>query len=108
MRRVDREPNRALDEERVSPGGCMLTGAQRKIFREAILAAFDHNALEQVLSEGSQSRDLKDLVSPTASFDSMTTQLITRSIDEGWTLDLLETLLIARTDNAAFVTSAPN
>ena len=61
-----------------------LTGAERKALRKAVLAAFDYEGLKQALAEAPNSRDLGDLVSPEASFDDRTAQLITRSIKEGW------------------------
>ena len=79
----------------------MLTGAERKAFRKAVLAAFDYEGLKQALAEAPNSRDLGDLVSPEASFDDRTAQLITRSIKEGWVQELLQTLLEARRQTRA-------
>ena len=81
----------------------MLTGAERKAFRKAVLAAFDYEGLKQALAEAPNSRDLGDLVSPEASFDDRTAQLITRSIKEGWVQELLQTLLEARRQKKEFV-----
>jgi hypothetical protein len=81
----------------------MLTGAERRTLREAVIAAFDYEGLKQALFEASYSRDVGDLVSPEASFDDRVTQLITRSIKEGWVQELLQTLLDARRQKKEFV-----
>jgi hypothetical protein len=87
----------------IATDAAMLTGAERKALREAVLTAFDYEGLKQALVEAANSRDLGDLVSPEASFDDRVTQLITRSIKEGWVQELLQTLLDARRGKADFV-----
>jgi hypothetical protein len=70
----------------------MLTGAERKTLRDAILAAFDYEPLKQTLAEAQNSRDLGDIVSPEASYD-----------DRGWVQELMQVLLDARSKSVEFV-----
>lgn len=78
--------------------------SNRKILREAIVQAFDHESLRRTLAEGSPARHFDTLVSSSA-FDEQVSQLIDRADKEGWLGGLLGTLLDARAANQAFVTN---
>lgn len=64
-----------------------LNGAQRKVVRETLRAAFDRPALDMFLSDYF-SKNLDDLVEP-GTFEKQVFDLISRTQREGWTADLI-------------------
>lgn len=86
----------------------MITGPDRKALRIAVLEAFAAHQLRQSLAESDPSRDFDRLTSPGAAYDQQIYQLIDRANDEGWLVQLLDTLLQERAENTTFVrTVAP-
>jgi hypothetical protein len=80
------------------------SGTEHKVLHKAILGSFDYESLKQTLRHGLE-RNLDEIVSPKARFGVMVDELITQSIQEGWIVSLLQTLLEARADKGEFVKS---
>jgi hypothetical protein len=66
-----------------------LNGPQRRIVREALLAAFDQDSLDMLLEEELKKQPLLNLV-PVGTFETMVFKLIRRSTKEYWTENLIE------------------
>ncbi len=69
--------------------GALLSGAERKVLRETLLAATDRERLTTALGEADPSRDFDHLV-PDTDFASQLGALIGRAEQEGWLTQLID------------------